>query len=167
MKIAVITMHAVKNYGSVLQTYATQEILTKLGYDVEIINYIREKNLNSNLLETWTVNDDGIKKIIKTLILIPTIKKWITVFGTYLEDNINMSSNTYTSEKQLINNPVIADMFCTGSDQVWNSGWNNGIEKAFYLSFVPDNIPKISVAASIGKTELSENKTSISIIKEI
>ena len=38
MKIAVITMHAVKNYGSVLQTYATQEILLKMGCDVEIIN---------------------------------------------------------------------------------------------------------------------------------
>lgn len=36
MKIAIITMHAVKNYGSVLQTYATQKIFSKMGFDVEI-----------------------------------------------------------------------------------------------------------------------------------
>lgn len=148
-------MHAVKNYGSVLQTYATQRVLTDLGYDVEIINYVREKNLDSNLLETWTKNDTGIKKVIKSLILLPTINKWKKVFGSYLKDNIILSSLIYTSEKELLNNPVSADIFCTGSDQVWNSGWNNGIEKAFYLSFVPDDTPKFSLAASIGKTEWS------------
>ena len=30
-KIDVITLHAVKNYGSVLQTFATQEKLRQLG----------------------------------------------------------------------------------------------------------------------------------------
>ena len=32
MKIDVITRHAVPNYGSLLQTYATQKTLEKLGY---------------------------------------------------------------------------------------------------------------------------------------
>lgn len=158
MKIAVITMHAVKNYGSVLQTYATQKILQSLGHEVEIINYIREKNLNSKLLATWTQNDRGLKKIFKLVILMPTVKKWKSVFGSYLDNNIALSKNSYTSEKQLLENPIVADMFCTGSDQVWNSGWNNGIEKAFYLSFVPDTTPKFSFASSIGKTELSDDE---------
>ena len=33
MKIDVITRHAVPNYGSLLQTYATQKTLEKLGYE--------------------------------------------------------------------------------------------------------------------------------------
>lgn len=158
MKIDVITMHAVKNYGSVLQTYATQKVLSNLGYEVEIINYIREKNLNSNLIKTWTKNDNGIKKVIKSLILKPTVVRWIKVFGNYLKENINLSQNVYTSEHELLKNPPVADIFCTGSDQVWNSGWNNGIEKAFYLSFVPKGIPRVAMAASIGKTELSKDE---------
>lgn len=162
MKIDVITMHAVKNYGSVLQTYATQNVLNKMGYDVEIINYIRPKNLNSNLLKTWTKGDKGIKKVVKTIILKPTISRWINIFGSYLNKNINCTRNCYINEHQLIAKPINADIFCTGSDQVWNSGWNDGVEKAFYLSFVPDNVPKVSLAASIGKTELSEEE-----IKEV
>ena len=39
MKVGVITRHAVPNYGSLLQSYATQVVLEKMGYNVEIINY--------------------------------------------------------------------------------------------------------------------------------
>lgn len=40
MKASVITMHRIYNYGSVLQTYATQKILEDLGITCEIIDYI-------------------------------------------------------------------------------------------------------------------------------
>lgn len=39
MKVGLITYHSAYNFGSVLQAYATQEIITKLGHRVEIINY--------------------------------------------------------------------------------------------------------------------------------
>ena len=32
MKISVITLHTVNNYGSALQTYATQNTLSKMGF---------------------------------------------------------------------------------------------------------------------------------------
>ena len=38
MKASVITLHTVDNYGSVMQTYATQQILKKCGYDVEFVD---------------------------------------------------------------------------------------------------------------------------------
>ena len=161
MKIAVITMHAVKNYGSALQTYATQKVLTDLGYDVEIINYIRKKNLDSNLADTWTRTDQGIKKIVRKAVLYPTLKQWKTVFNGYLNKFIQTSSCIYSDEEDLKADPVQADVFCTGSDQVWNSGWNNGIETPFYLTFVPDEIPKIAIAASIGKSELSKEECNL------
>ena len=37
-KISVITLHRIVNYGSVLQAYATQEVLEKKGYDVKVID---------------------------------------------------------------------------------------------------------------------------------
>ena len=151
-------MHAVKNYGSVLQTYATQKILKNKGYDVEVINYIRKSYLDSNLSDTWTQNDKGLKKHVKKIILYPTLNRWKHVFNGYLTKYIDISPNSYSNEEELILNPVQADIFCTGSDQVWNSGWNDGIEKPFYLSFVPDDIPKIAIAASIGKSELTHEE---------
>ena len=41
MKICVITLQNVINYGSVLQTYATKHIIERMGYDVIFIDYIR------------------------------------------------------------------------------------------------------------------------------
>ena len=39
MKIGIITFHWATNYGAVLQAYALQSFLTKLGHDVKIIDY--------------------------------------------------------------------------------------------------------------------------------
>lgn len=161
MKIAVITMHAVKNYGSALQTYATEQVLKKLGYDVEIIDYIRKKNIDSNLINVWTAKEQGIRKAAKKIVLYPTIKKWIKVWKSYLKTHIKLSDVTYTDLKDFSSNPVHADIMCTGSDQVWNSGWNDGVEYPFYLSFVNDETPKLSFSASFGKEELEESEVEL------
>ena len=42
MRVDVITLHAVQNYGSVLQALATQKLLEKHGCEVKIINYIKK-----------------------------------------------------------------------------------------------------------------------------
>ena len=52
MKVDIITRHAVANYGSLLQTYATQRTFEKLGLDVEIINYINYDERPENLAKT-------------------------------------------------------------------------------------------------------------------
>ncbi len=53
MKIEVITLNAIRNYGSVLQTLATQELLKQFGVEVEVVNYIREDVLPSNITRTY------------------------------------------------------------------------------------------------------------------
>lgn len=39
IKVGVISMHRVPNYGSFLQAYATQIIMEKMGFDCEIIDH--------------------------------------------------------------------------------------------------------------------------------
>lgn len=39
LKIGILTFHEVFNPGAFLQAYATQELLTRMGHDAEIINY--------------------------------------------------------------------------------------------------------------------------------
>ena len=39
MRIGLITIYQVPNFGSVLQTYATQILLEELGIECKIINY--------------------------------------------------------------------------------------------------------------------------------
>lgn len=42
MKVAVITRHAITNYGSLLQALATQTVVENMGHCCEIIDYIRD-----------------------------------------------------------------------------------------------------------------------------
>ena len=39
MNIGIITFHGSHNHGSMLQAYATQQLINNIGYDSEIINF--------------------------------------------------------------------------------------------------------------------------------
>lgn len=153
MKIGLITLHAVKNYGSVLQTLATQELFRSYGHEVEIINYIREDCLDKNLMNYWCGNN-----LIKRIAMYPTLKRWEKVFNRFMQKNLNLTDKVYTYEEDFEGFSLDADMYCTGSDQVWNSGWNGGIEKLLFLSFVPEDKYKFAYSASFGKTLLSKTE---------
>lgn len=153
MKVAIITLHAIKNYGSVLQTLATQKKFEELGCEVKIINFLREDSQDKNIYKRWTKNDKLPIKIIKSVVLFPTANRWKKVFWGFLKRKINLTPRMYLSEKELREDLPEADIYCTGSDQVWNSTWNKGFIPEFYLSFVPDDKKKISFAASIGKED--------------
>lgn len=155
MKVALITLHAIKNYGSVLQTLATQEIFKEYGCEVELINYIREDSLDKNLLHTWCG-----KNVIKQIAMLPTVIKWKTVFNDFIAQHFNLTEHVYTFSEDFEKYPIEADIFCTGSDQVWNTGWNGGIIKSLFLDFVSDEKFRFAYAASFGKKILSDNEIS-------
>lgn len=153
IKIDIITLHAVQNYGSVLQALATQELFEQHGCCVTMINYIRNDVRYENLVKKWS---DG--NPIKALAIIPTILRWKKVFKTFTKQFLHLSQNTYTTEEDFKKYPLDADAFCTGSDQVWNSKWNNGIIPCLYLNFVPVNKYKFAFSASFGQNKLSQDE---------
>lgn len=155
MKVALITLHAIKNYGSVLQTLATQEIFKEYGCDVKLINYIREDSLDKNLLHTW-----GGSNPVKQAAMLPTLIKWKSVFNDFVAQNFDLTDHVYTYPEDFKRYPIEADIYCTGSDQVWNTGWNGGIIKSLFLDFVPDDKFRFAYAASFGKKTLSEAEVS-------
>lgn len=69
-----------------------------------------------------------------------------------------MTPKTYKSEKELESENFDYDVYCTGSDQVWNYGWNERIEYPYYLAFAPESARKISYAASFGKSKLESDE---------
>lgn len=42
----------------------------------------------------------------------------------------------------------------TGSDQIWNSEYNGGVDRAHFLDFAPTGKPRLAYAASFGKDTL-------------
>ena len=155
-KIAVITMHAVKNYGSVLQTYATQRLFEMHDLQPIIIDYRRPWDTGFSYY--FDVKGKGFKDILKQFIYFPSKIKQRKIFGSFLKKYISLTKYEYRSLEDFYQHPIDADVFCTGSDQVWNSGWNRGMKNEFFLTFVPEGKKKVSFAASIGKDSIDEEE---------
>lgn len=165
MKIENITIHRNCNYGSVLQTYATQKTFEDLGFECETVDFIRQLDTKRGALKRLKNKSRKLSKNpvllfgAKAVMLISYIKKEKT-FNQFLNKYIHLSSESYYSNEQLKKKLPKADAYCTGSDQIWNSFWNEGVEPAYYLDFVPDDAFCFSYASSIGqRIETAEKRT--------
>lgn len=157
MKISIITVLNTINYGSVLQTYATQKYLSDMGFDTEFVDFSRKDQKYGQIVKKTIFSKRNnlkqmIKKPIKDALDIISLGKSYRVFRGFLNRNIKMSKISYGSFEELVVNPPLADIYCTGSDQMWNSFWNNGIEKSFFLDYAQEK-PRIAFCTSIGMTE--------------
>lgn len=156
-------MQAVNNYGSVLQTLATERVFQKLGYEVETLDYIQENLQMDSVWKVLKYGGPGWKIKCKQIIL-RLLKRKNTrraeIMDEFRKKYIHLTKR-YLSIKELEEDLPDADIFCTGSDQTWNPVLY-GPSKAYYLGFVPDNKKKISFSASFGVKKLpSKDKSEV------
>lgn len=156
-RITIITLQNVRNYGSVLQALATQEVFRELGCIVDFINYDKNGKLSYlDRVHSFTQRKGFLSKLVYPFILIPSFIKEDKVFKAFIKKYLNQQEKEHSCMDDFKDFPITSDIYCTGSDQTWNSGWNNGILPELFLKFVPDNVKKISYAASIGKNKLDD-----------
>ena len=163
-KVGVITLHNSPNYGSCLQTYATQVVLARVGANAEIIDYYRKDAIPENEVDR-ALNGQLVKKMpifkvpgVKQIAKIPVsrmVARRRAPLDEFRHSKLALTERSYYSAEELDANPPVADVYCTGSDQVWNSIWNNGFDRAFYLSFAPEGKRKIAYAAEPMRKALS------------
>lgn len=154
MKFAVITLHRVYNYGSALQAYATQRTLEKYG-EAFVIDYITPERTFLTILNRS--EKKGIKGLVYRIAKFPSLLLKEATFGRFINKNLNLTKKFITAA-DIEKNPPEADVYITGSDQVWNSKYNNGVDRGFFLDFIPEDKKRVSFVASFGKTELDENE---------
>ncbi|MBE5756513.1 MAG: polysaccharide pyruvyl transferase family protein [Clostridiales bacterium] len=159
MKIELITLHRVTNFGSLLQTYATQTFLNKEGYDVEVIDFVPE-GLSFKRAIFPKAKTSLLKKLIKILPLIIVNSVQYKMVNRFLKRHINLTQKRYKCYGDLLKEKPIADVYMTGSDQVWNTQNNNPPEdlKAYYLQFIGAENKKIAYAGSFGKIDFFEEE---------
>lgn len=117
-KIGIITFHSAYNYGSVLQAYATQETVKKLGYNTEIINYRtkEQKRIYSNIKFC-----NGFKDFIRDVTLLPVYSKRKLRAKKFEEFIANMQlSEICRIPKDVIKIWSQYPVIISGSDQIWN-----------------------------------------------
>lgn len=161
--VALITLHRSANYGSVLQALATQVVLERMGCDVVVVDYYAPRNSVPEMLRGLRHKKPLFEKNPLALfaaraILLPSYLKRRRNFDRFITRSLNLSGRTYRSNEELTLDPPEADLYVTGSDQVWNSEWNGGIDEALFLAFTPDDAPRISFSASFGKLELDDGE---------
>ena len=161
MKVSLMTMHCVPNYGSVLQTYATVKVLEKLGHSVEVINYVplRLKLINVIFNEAKKKNKLLFPLYFGYSALVNLPKR--RMYDFFLNKYLNLSSDIYHNSKDVAEKLPDSDLFITGSDQVWNTYYDGFIDPAFFLDFVPINKKKISFASSFGRGNIESSEESI------
>lgn len=162
-KIGICACYDNYNYGSMLQAYATQAIITELGYSNEYIVYKKKKNLkfvvnsaprifNGYFIQAQ-INSMKKKKELKKH---PEVCKSIEIrkkaFNKFQKDYYKEFSKPYIGYKNLKKGAENYDSIVVGSDQLWLP---IGLGTNFYnLMFVPDNINKISYATSFGVSSI-------------
>ena len=161
MNIKVITRHSPSNYGSLLQSIATSRVLEELGHRVEIIDYQRDDERGMGIVRSQLRTKDRFSNPIKK-ILYAIIRYPIEVYAQRRFDRMRRRflplSTRFNSYEKL--SALKADMFITGSDQVWGPTMSGYYDPAYFLNFVDDETPKVAFAASFGKTVFTEETIS-------
>lgn len=168
MKIAILTLPLHTNYGGILQAYALQTVLERMGHSVNVLNTSVVKNIPAKW--AWVF----LKRIIKKKFL----KKREIIFREHHEKKLYPILSQYTAPfiEKHIHQHIISklddvkeseyEVFIVGSDQVWNPYcfrpmWNTGMSDAF-LAFVENKTcKKISYAASFGFEDWKISKKEI------
>jgi len=162
MKIKTITCHNVYNHGAILQEFALLKYLEMEGHEAETINYQPAYLADNYKLFTvpsqkWKSN--FIKKAIYIILKMPgrlkDLKRY-KLFDEFSQHYIQETKKIYKTNDEIIDDLPLADAYICGSDQVWNSLFQNGKDPSFYLDFAPSNKLKISYAASFAIDKLDE-----------
>lgn len=163
MRVSLITLHRVLNYGSVLQTFATSELIKRYGAEtVEVVDYVRKKDPCAKKLENYGVfrlecekrSVKGLSSKCREILYNLILKKSTVAFyhhcDSFLCQNVCLSERQYHSADELMLDPPDADIYAVGSDQVWNNIHNEGVEFPFFLTYAPVQSEKIALCSSLG-----------------
>lgn len=153
-KVSFITIHVGSNFGSVLQAIATSVTLKSIGCEPTIVNYIPPRVSNKRFWNTGNANP--IKKLMRFLWkLYMTPQRIIDkkVYLGYLKQYCSLSQPIYAEDSFAEKCPK-ADVYLTGSDQVWNLKHNEGLDAHYFFDGIEGK--KVSFASSIGYTDIGD-----------
>ena len=154
MRIALLTIWHVGNYGAELQAYATCRILTDLGHDVTIIDFRENESQN-----------ESFKSKLARCISSCTLSHF--KFSTFWKKYFPNKTRHYHSYEELKANPPEADLYLVGSDQVWNYKITAEKAEAFFLAFGTDKVKRASYASSFGMGEWNASEQLTSVARQM
>lgn len=148
MRIAILTLPLHTNYGGILQCYALQTVLQRMGHDVKVLT-----KLQYGTSYYWIYPLAVCKRMLKRYILrkdVDILRAPHEIRRKNTDRFIRKYINKYKFRNWTSDITKGFDAIVVGSDQIWRPEYFQPIECAF-LSFLGDSKLKcISYAASFG-----------------
>ena len=161
MKIGILTHPLDYNYGCLLQNFALQTTLTRMGHETITINRFTAPPNTLKLLKSWLMRLylNVVRKQKESLLWNPYLDmKTVDVLSSrtrlFVDRNIKTTERIYPSDLIRIDKKYMFDAYVVGSDQVWLPHFSLNA----FLDFVDrDNVKRIFYAASSGKMTFADS----------
>lgn len=153
MKIGILTQPLQSNYGGILQNYALQQVLKRMGHEAWTIDYNRFGWLNW-LDNAWRVMAHKMLGHEADFVLTPPKRHRQEIpLRRFVCKYIQLTTPRTRRPKRSVVKKYAFDAIVVGSDQVWRPLYNNNIADCF-LKFVDGmNVKRVAYAASFGTDE--------------
>lgn len=144
-KALLVTIFRVPNFGSVLQTYATQAVLENMGVTCLVLNYDHN---NSSWAQDHGVRGVSLKSRIATWLGVKPVHRKKQKLQAFINNHLHLTPKYRSFEDIKMNEGTDYDVYVAGSDQIWNTKYTN-CDPMFLLQFVTGQGKKrISIASS-------------------
>ena len=148
MKACIATFHKADNYGAVLQAYALQKALEKLGVQSGFIEFEElERKANPVREARGKAPHAFVERLRKAG------KDRSALFDEFRAKYLKCATPVSAEQSGTLND--IYDVFIAGSDQVWNLKLPEADERYFLPFAKPDK--RVSYAASFGTDKIPDN----------
>lgn len=157
MKLGILTLVPYDNYGGILQGYALQTVLERMGHDVTIMrtklyNWVSLKN--KILRFVWWVKDRYVKRKAGISCLVPGtyLDYRVARIKPFIDKHIHFTREfSSTSDLYHFQDKSQYDGFVVGSDQTWRPCLSPDLYHMF-CDFLPASSHKLRIAyaASFG-----------------
>lgn len=146
MKIAILTFHnSPNNAGAVLQAFALQRTLEKMGHDARLLDYHRERG---DIVPWWSFS--SLRGVYYTIRRLPLEFCRLRKCDAFRRRALSLIATQYGGRI----GHTDADAYIVGSDQVFNP-IHNECNPSFLLDFVPLGKKRIAYGVSFGTTRFS------------
>lgn len=143
------------NYGQILQCYAMQTIVRRLGYDTKVIRY-RKRELDEP--RVWEGKPLWLIDLYEVWFRLRKVEQGFDIrikrFLTFIRKNIVLSRQCYT-KAEVEEECRDCELLVCGSDQIWNPLW---FEDIYALNFGEPWQKKIAYAPSGVLIENTQNE---------
>ncbi len=159
MRTGILTFHYAHHYGAQLQAYALMRAIGLLGFDCEIINYVRKDNIDGSRLFKKGLTPVSMISNMNTLLNYGMLKKRHDRFNSFVRNEMKLSDRFYGSYEGLCDAPPLYDVYVCGSDQIWNPliFKEKNYDPAFFADFAETG-RRVSYAPSFGISTIPEDK---------